>query len=64
MYVGIPKTRTTHHLLFFGKGLFEFGLDEGAHFSQLKIDNALFQTGRVPKSEADALAVHFRLDVR
>jgi hypothetical protein len=63
MYVGVPKTRATHHLLLFGKSLLKLGLNEGGHLPELEVDNALLQTGRIPKSEANSLAVHFSLNV-
>jgi hypothetical protein len=63
MYVGIPKTRTTHHLLLFGECLLKFGLDECGHLSQLKVDNALLQASGVPESEANSLALHLSLNV-
>ena len=63
VYVGVSKTRATHHLLFLCKCLFELGFDEAGHLSELQVDNVLFQASRVPEREADSLAIHLGLEV-
>ena len=63
MYVGIPKTRTTHHFLLFGECLLKLGLDEAGHLSELQINDGFLQASRVPECQSNPLALELSLEV-
>jgi len=63
VYVGILDAGCAHNLLLLAERVLELGLEEGSDDGQLKVDNVLFETLRVPQRDTNALAIYFCLEV-